>query len=88
MINLFKIDKGIPIPPKGCRGGVRHKKYPLSEMEVGDSFYCHPKENSRFAARKLRSSIGVCGRAVKNMKFTTRILIIEELFTIRCWRIK
>ena len=32
---MFKIDKGIPVPPK--RGRV--PKYPWREMEVGNSFF-------------------------------------------------
>lgn len=32
----MKIDKDIPIPPKG--NGGRPPKWPLSELEVGDSF--------------------------------------------------
>ncbi|GAA4827321.1 hypothetical protein GCM10023232_26980 [Sphingosinicella ginsenosidimutans] len=46
----IKIEKGIPAPPK------RNKKYPLLEMEVGDSFLIPSEKAGSVWARtnKLR----------------------------------
>ena len=87
---MIAIEKGIPIPPKGNNQNGRPTKYPLDEMDVGDSFYCHPNVNTKKAALSLRWSIAVCGRRLKGAgkAFTSRMLIVEERFLIRCWRIK
>ena len=88
---MIEIEKGVPIPPIGNHGNGRVAKYPFGEMDVGDSFYCHPNVNTKKAAKALRGSIYNAAQRRKGMekaKFTCRSMIIEELFTIRCWRIK
>lgn len=69
---MVKIDKGIPVPTETR---VRASKYPLAEMEVGDSFFTEKDIKgmiSRFAAKH------------NGKKFVTR----KEGDGIRVWRTK
>jgi hypothetical protein len=71
---MYAIEKSIPIPS-------RKRKYPLREMNVGDSFYV-PCENGR---RKGQSILGLTYVAFpgKTRKFTTR----TDATGVRCWRV-
>ena len=69
----FKIEKGVPVPPRnGGRGAP--EKYPFSSMEVGDSF---------LAPEKAQSSTQSAGKRL-GMKFTSR----KEADGVRIWRVE
>lgn len=73
---MITIDKNIPAPQLSGK-----KKYPLREMEVGDSFFV--------ADRAAAYSISACVARYKPKKFTVRK--VEEKKNgkgWRCWRIK
>jgi hypothetical protein len=73
---MYKIEKGIKIPEFFC-----HRKYPLSEMEVGDSFFVEGtlKKNTINTAVSWWSK-----RKGNTRKFTIR----KVDGGIRVWRIK
>lgn len=74
----YKIKKNIPMP--AARNGLR--KYPLSEMGVGDSFQI---EGGPEAAARVRCAAFYYGKH-NNRKYTVRR---TDLLTksYRCWRI-
>jgi len=77
---MFELEKGVPVP-KGRRGA----KYPIPEMEVGDSFFIPTKDRAESA--RFRNSInGVCryAKVGSSKEFTLRA--VEG--GLRCWRIK
>jgi len=66
---MIKIDKNIPFP-----NGKSDRKYPLIEMEVGDSFFIPCKEEDE---KRIRASIYTSARRNKlttshKRKYTTR----------------
>ena len=74
---MYKIEKNIPYPKAADR------KYPFSEMKIGDSFFVP------FSEMKNRSVIALSasyhGRK-SNRKYRTQKT--EDGNGIRCWRIK
>lgn len=79
-INGFVIEKGVPL----ARPRKRQAKYPLNQMEAGDSFSL--KSADRKSAACVRTLIyvefGVARLATK--KFAIRK---DESGNYRCWRI-
>jgi hypothetical protein len=90
---MFKIEKGVPLPPQE-RGRGAISKYPFAEMEVGDSFSL-PLTGEKGtggstyykwdkSTRKLtNASIHHARRHGK--KFTVREM--KEEGVARCWRV-
>ena len=76
MKDTIKIDKGIPIPS-------RRNKYPLSQMEVGDSFLI---KSGKLDAMKTRNRVAssITSYRRQGWNFTQRL--VEN--GIRIWRIK
>lgn len=74
-VSQFKIDKGIPIPPKKARW--RPSKYPFVNMQVGDSFFTNG------TAASLRSATFTYSKRT-NTKFVTR----SEGTGWRVWRVE
>lgn len=72
---MIKIEKGIPIPPGA--GGWR--KYPLGEMEIGDSF---------FAPGRKAGDISGGFAYHKGKKFSARTCAENGVDGVRVWRIK
>ena len=72
-LTMIEIDKNIPIPPKRNQTS----KYPLSTMEVGDSFLVVGAVQAR-----LSGSVGTVARRT-GRKFTTR----KTFEGVRVWRI-
>lgn len=68
----YTIDKGVPIK-------VSSSKYPLEELEVGDSFVI-PKEQRRSVATRMTLVKNATGR-----EFTSRTVSDTE---VRVWRTK
>ena len=76
---MIPIDKGIPVA-KDTRGKPR--KYPMEDLEVGDSF---------FAEGRKSGDIGpVLARARKSTgrKFTSRTVTENGVIGTRVWRIE
>lgn len=79
---MFKIEKGVSIPPKGV--GIRKaEKYPFRDMEVGDSFFVPGAKTLRIAS--------ACAGATKFLgnghKFSVRKVEEKGIAGVRCWRI-
>ncbi|CAB4127638.1 hypothetical protein UFOVP95_50 [uncultured Caudovirales phage] len=75
----MEVEKGVPFPTQSVR--VSKYKFPLGEMEIGDSFYVEVKtEGFLNTARSLISRYG----KVFNRKFATRMM--DGGF--RVWRIE
>lgn len=80
------VESGVPIP----EGQVRRRKYPLDQMEVGQSFAV--TAGSAEELKKLRASIGAAvrnyratmSRQGEDVRFVTKT---TDSRTIRCWRI-
>lgn len=72
----YKIERGIAMPE--TRG--RHRKYPLHEMQVGDSFAI-----SNADVTKLRNAVSWFGTR-KGRKYSIRCIDPVE-GKYRCWRI-
>jgi len=70
----YKIESGIPQPPS-LSG---RKKYPLREMEVGDSFVVDADQHTR-----LMSAVAYFGKR-NNRKYSIR----KVDGSLRCWRVK
>lgn len=84
---MFKIDKNIPMPDRKRIGSTKAptKKYPLAEMEIGDSFFVPVENNNRFEkhARVVTIHSSKNTRTLlKRKKFETRL--VEG--GVRCWR--
>jgi len=77
----FKIEKNIPIPPKG-----KHKRlFPFHEMEVGDSFFV-PNEfiDKHYKNRKTLASSAFYHGKRHNVKLTT----CKQENGFRIWRVE
>ena len=84
----FKIEKGIPIPPKAQRGGNSAGRlgiYPWKEMEVGDSFFI--PAGSRGEARVIQLRVG---SAAKNQWTNHGRVITTRTMEggVRVWRVE
>lgn len=73
------IETGIPIPPPG-NGGGRTPRYPLRELEVGDSFLV---TDPSVTQRRLGSRLANFGKET-GRKFTQR----RTPDGIRVWRVE
>lgn len=74
----FTIDTNIPLPP--VSRGPKSKgacKYPLHQMEVGDSFF--------IGGTKSRS-INSFFKKLRPKRFTTRRVVENETSGVRVWR--
>ena len=77
----YKIEKTVPLP--SVIGSGRVVKYPIREMEVGDSFrFVHDKA--------LRSSIRASAyQAFRHTrKYTTQTVVEDGKRWFRIWRVK
>jgi hypothetical protein len=73
---MIKIDKGIPIPPRG-----KGPKYPFAQMSIGDSFFVAESKNT------LSSSS--CQHAKRlGGKFSMRATVEDGVTGYRVWRIE
>ena len=70
---MFKIEKGIKMPTK-----MQPRKYPWTELEVGDSFSIPLKDGK---PASLKSVMYIAAKRL-NRKFELRVLKTE----IRIWR--
>ena len=80
---MIQIEKDIPIPKVG--GGVhKEHKYPLCEMEVGDSFFVSEGGDTKKERTMQAAIISMGNRRYPGKKFTSR----KVKGGIRFWRIK
>lgn len=87
----FKIDKNLPIPPRPRR--KRTSKYPLTDMEVGDSFFV-PTGPFKAAQESKMKSIRTRLTYLRNEKriepharFEHRVVTEGNRTGVRVWRI-
>lgn len=77
----FQINKSVPIPPRTIpNAGPRQSKYPLDEMEKGDSFDI-PVDSEK-QARQKQSQFSSLAKTRK-IKVVTRYLAADGL--LRVW---
>lgn len=74
MSDFFEIEKGIPVP-------ARQLKYPLREMEIGDSFFVPSRSDGR--PPTIYKSLGTYHRTLAPKRFVQRL--VEG--GARIWRI-
>lgn len=77
-----RIDKDIPIPLAGSRNG-RDVKYPLRQLEIGDSFAI--EGSGREVSGRLSAHIAHVSKKT-GFKFTRRSVIEDGVKKIRIWR--
>ena len=80
---MYKIEKNVPIYNKRAR---RARKYPFSNMEVGDSFVIRgnkTKKGYKEVVAKVRSSLKYYQSNNPDQKFTIR----QTPEGVRTWRI-
>lgn len=65
----FKIEKNIPVPPKGNKK-KKSRKYPLDKMEVGDSFFIKGYTLKKY--RNISSTIFLHKKRNPGAVFTVR----------------
>ena len=81
---LFAIEKDIAIP-ESTRRTARSSKYPLRDMEVGDSFFI-PNVVTEDELKKARAVIASAAKAAK-CKTTTRPMADEKgVLGLRVWK--
>lgn len=71
---MIVIDKNVPFPPSKA-----NKRYPLNEMEIGDSFFVA-------SDRKLFEGSGAL-HAQRPKKFTVRRTTEKDTPGFRVWRV-
>ncbi len=79
----IQVEKGIPVPPR-TGGGDTTKKYPLSDLEVGDSFFVEGSYEKTKSAQVRASQYG----AAHGLKFTTRSVAENGVLGMRIWRVE
>ena len=82
MTEMYKIDKGIPIP---SFSSITAPKYPWAEMQVGDSFIVRLNGEDKIGNLQSRLSAGARNAGLKlKRRFITRS--VEDKKAVRCWR--
>lgn len=84
----YEIEKDIPIPPPWGRPGYDEVKYPIFEMEVGDSIFVPVPEGKKIEtvrntlnANFRRKAVSVTGR-----RFACRTAEKDGVKGLRVWR--
>lgn len=83
---MYGIEKGIEMPAHTSR----RRRYPFTDMEVGDSFFV-PLDGRK--AENLASSISGSarsGRAARanGRRYVTRTVVENGVKGVRCWRVE
>lgn len=71
VVSYFQIDKGLPIPE--LRYGRPWNRYPFSQMEVGDSFFCFGSTSSVQAAANGYGKRNGCKFTARYVEGGTRV---------------
>ncbi len=74
-----QIDKGVPMPKP--RGGGRAPKWPVRDMQIGDSFFVPNK-----TAANMSGVVNYARSMNKGWKFGMRIMIENGVKGVRVWR--
>ena len=74
MMTMIEIDTDVPMPTQRASRRVR---YPLRELEIGQSF---------FAPGKSRASVGAVISTLAPKRFVTQIRVEDGVKGIRVWR--
>tara|TARA_R100000149_G_scaffold60384_2_gene29560 strand:- start:102 stop:365 length:264 start_codon:yes stop_codon:yes gene_type:complete len=85
----IKIDKNVPVPiGSDRRSGSR--KYPLSEMNVGDSFFLPMEEgdNIKRMGNRMSQARQTYQKSHEGVRFTQRIWQEDEVIGLRVWRVE
>jgi hypothetical protein len=77
----IRIDKGVPMP----QHMGRRRKYPWTEMEVGDSFHAG---ETRKEAERVRSSASYFVKRNPALKMKFAVCRTDDGTEFRCWRIE
>jgi hypothetical protein len=80
---MYRIEKGIALPPARWRIKKRKKPYPFLKMKIGDSFMVPLSEGQTTAAlqRKLTSRSSWETR-IQRMKFATRVVRKGDVYMV------
>lgn len=77
----FKIESDIPIPPRaGGRGGRSGSKYPIRNLEKGQSVFIEGKPS------KISSATQAAKKANPEYSFTSRAVSENDKDGVRVWR--
>ena len=77
---MFKVEKGVPIPV--ARRGTE-KKYPFSDLEIGDSFFVSGKLVVTFSGQ-----VSTAAKRMPGRRFTARTVTENGIKGVRVWRTK
>lgn len=78
----YKVESGVPIPPRESNKMGAPRKYPFWSMRVGDSFFV-PK----VGANTMNGAIGYVQKKTGYV-FTRRSVIEDGVSGVRIWRAK
>ena len=76
-MSLIEIDSGIPMPAS-VRKGSGPRKYPWTDMEVGDSIFV-AKDKGQFSS--------LARKACPDAKFSQRSVVENDIPGMRVWRV-
>ena len=80
----FKVEAGIPIPPRSAKLGARKdSKYPFARMEVGDSFFIPTTGPKDPAYKRLLSSVS---QAKRRFGINLQSRVVDG--GVRVWRLE
>ena len=80
----YKIDKGIPL----CAPRAQSNKYPLDEMEVGDSFFVPHPDAKKARQNALARNAGQYRKPPKHTPFQRHFVTRTVEGGVRIWRVK
>lgn len=84
---MFTIEDNIAIPAKRAFGGGRASRYPVRDLEAGQSFFVPDTNGKRHAAAILAAA-----KTVRKMhperRFVTRAVTENGVSGVRVWRVE
>ena len=85
----IEIEDDIPVPPGSDRRSVE-RKYPLSELKVGQSFFLPLEEGDdiKRMATRLRQASQTYQKKHEGVRLTQRMWEKDEQIGIRIWRVE
>ena len=85
----IEIEDNIPVPPGSDRRAVE-RKYPLSELKVGQSFFLPLEEGDdlKRMANRLSQARQSYQKRNEGVRFTQRMWEKDDVVGIRIWRVE
>ena len=85
----IEIEDDIPVPPRSDRRAVE-RKYPLSDLEVGQSFFLPLEEGDdlKRMANRLSQARQSYQKRNEGVRFTQRMWEKDDVVGIRIWRVE